>query len=293
MQIFIASDHGGLALKEFLKKGLAKGNKITDLGCDNEKSCDYPDFAEKLAKEVAGSKGKATGILCCGTGIGMSMAANKVKGIRAAVVWNEVSAKMAKEHNNANVLCLGGRVLKNDEALKLVNVFLKSTFQGEKKDGERHKKRVDKIDALGENSGFPEPVVGALIFNEKNEVFLMKSPKWDGLYIIPGGHIELGENMRDALIREIKEETDLDIYDLKMFTLHDAIFPAGFHKKKHFLMVDFLAKTKSEKFKLDGKEGTKGVWMKPKLAAKELKLDQFTQKALEDYIKIMDLTKVV
>jgi NADH pyrophosphatase NudC (nudix superfamily) len=78
-----------------------------------------------------------------------------------------------------------------------------------------------------------------------------------------------------------------------MFTLHDAVFPEGFHQKKHFLMVDFLAKAKSEKFKLDKKEGTKGVWMKPKLALKELKMDQFTQKALEDYVKIMDLTKVV
>lgn len=292
MQIFIASDHGGFALKEFLKKELAKGNKVKDLGCESKESCDYPDFAEKLAKEVA-ADGKAVGILCCGTGIGMSMAANKVKGIRAAVVWDEFSAKMAKEHNNANVLCLGGRVLKNGEALKLVSVFLRGTFQGEKKEGERHKKRVGKIDSIGGEGGFPEPVVGALIFNEKSQVFLMKSPKWGGLYIIPGGHIELGETRLEALKREVKEETGMEIYDEKLFTLHDAVFPEKFHKKKHFVMIDYLAKPKSEKFKLDGKEGTEGIWMKPKLAVKELEIDQFTKQALEDYIKIIDLARVV
>ncbi len=291
MQIFLGSDHGGFALKGFLKEKLGKGHEVKDVGCESEESCDYPDFAEKVARAVANAKG-SIGILCCGTGIGMCMTANKIKGIRAAVLWDEFSAKMAREHNNANVICLGGRVLGKEEALKLVEVFLESEFQGSNESGERHRRRVEKIGALDEKQGFPEPTVGALIFNKKNEVFLMRSPKWDGLYIIPGGHVELGETMLDALRREVKEETGMEIYDEKMFTLHNAIFPKAFHKKKHFIMIDYLAKPRSERFKLDNKEGTEGIWIQPKLALKELKIDEFTKKALEDWVKIMGLAKV-
>jgi len=288
MKLFIGSDHGGFELKEFLKQELGKKHEVEDLGCGSEESCDYPEFAEKVASKVAESKGNAIGILCCGTGIGMGIAANKVKKVRAAVVWSEETAKMAREHNNANVLCLGAKVLEKEKALELVNVFLESRFQGE-----RHERRLGKIDAIEEKGAFPEPCVGALIFNEKNEVFLMKSPKWGGLYIVPGGHVETGETRVEALKREVKEETGLDVYDEKLFTLHDAVFPKEFHRKAHFLMVDYLVKAKQGEVKLDGKEGTEFVWMQPKIALKELKMDPYTKKALEDYAKIMDLTKVV
>lgn len=145
MQLFFGSDHGGFQLKEFLKAELGKKLETKDFGCFSEESCDYPDFAERVAKAVAESNGKALGILCCGTGIGMSIAANKVSGIRAAVVWNEFSARMAREHNNANVICFGGRILEKEEALKLAEIFLEAEFAGLKEDGARHAKRVEKI----------------------------------------------------------------------------------------------------------------------------------------------------
>ena len=288
MQIFLGADHGGFELKEAVKKGLSGKHKLKDFGTHSSEGCDYPDFALKVAKAVAESKGKAMGLLFCGTGIGMCMVANKVAGIRAAVVWDDYSAKMAREHNNANVICLGGRVLEKEAGLKLVEVFLKGEFEKG-----RHERRVGKIDEVDDEQARPLPVVGALIFNEKDEIFLMKSPKWDGLYIVPGGHIELGETRLETLKREVKEETGLDIYDEKLFTLHDAVFPEKYYKKRHFVMIDYLAKAKPGKVKLDMREGTEFVWMKPKLALKELKMDQYTRKALEDYVNIMDLAKVV
>ncbi|MDP2973472.1 MAG: ribose 5-phosphate isomerase B [Candidatus Diapherotrites archaeon] len=144
MLCYIASDHGGFALKEALKESLAKKFEVKDLGCDSEESCDYPDFAVLAAKAVAKEKG-SLGILCCGTGIGMSLAANKVKGIRAAVVYDEFTAKMAREHNNANIACFGGRNIKPETAAQLAGLFLTAKFAGETKEGARHLKRVLKI----------------------------------------------------------------------------------------------------------------------------------------------------
>ena len=290
MRLFIGSDHGGFELKEFLKKELSGKFKLKDFGCKSSKSCDYPEFAEKVAKAVA-ADGKATGILCCGTGIGMAMAANKIDGVRAAVAWDDFTARMAKEHNNANVLCLGGRVLGKDEALEVVQTFLKSKFEGSKKAGERHKRRVAAIDEMMGGS-FPRPVVGAIILNDKNEVFLMKSPKWDNKYIIPGGHIELGETRIEALRREVKEETGLDVYDEKTFVVMDGIFPKNYGRKRHLIFNDFLLKAKPGKVKLDKKEGTSFVWMTPKLALEELDLEEYTKRALQDWVKIMDLAQV-
>ncbi len=145
MLCYIASDHGGFSLKEFLKENLSKKFEVKDLGCYSEEGCDYPDFAEKAAKAVAESNGKALGILCCGTGIGMSLAANKVKGIRAAVVYDEFTAKMARAHNNANIACFGGRNIEKETALQLAEIFLATAFEGEQKEGARHLQRVRKI----------------------------------------------------------------------------------------------------------------------------------------------------
>jgi len=142
MKIAIGSDHGGYLLKENVKKYLSK-RKIgfKDFGAFSEETVDYPDIGKKAAKDVASKKSKF-GILVCGTGLGMSMVANRVKGIRAALCHNVYTAKMSRAHNDANILCLGGRVLKKAPALKIVEAFLKTPFEGG-----RHLRRVRKIEA--------------------------------------------------------------------------------------------------------------------------------------------------
>lgn len=142
-ELVIGSDHGGFALKkELVAYLITKGMTIEDVGCYNEKSVDYPDIALKVAKKVAGGK---RGILVCGTGIGMSIAANKVKGIRAALCHDEFTARMSREHNDANILVLGGRVTKPAAAMKILDVWISTVFLGEKE--ERHANRVGKIRA--------------------------------------------------------------------------------------------------------------------------------------------------
>jgi ribose 5-phosphate isomerase B len=141
--IVIGSDHGGLEMKEVVKAAIAsRGMSVEDYGTDNGDSVDYPDFAEKVATAV--SRGDvALGILICGTGIGMSIVANKFPGVRAALATDEFMAQMAKEHNNANILVLGGRVLSDDLATRMVNVWLDTAYEGG-----RHQRRLDKIDQV-------------------------------------------------------------------------------------------------------------------------------------------------
>jgi ribose 5-phosphate isomerase B len=138
--IVIGSDHGGLEMKEALTKVLSsRSMEFDDFGTNNGDSVDYPDFAEKVAGAV--SRGEAElGILVCGTGIGMSIVANKFPGVRAALATDEFMAQMAKEHNNANILVLGGRVLTVDLATRMVNVWLDTAYAGG-----RHQRRLDKI----------------------------------------------------------------------------------------------------------------------------------------------------
>ena len=141
--IIIGSDHGGLALKGALKSYLERREfAVSDAGTDSDASVDYPDFGQKVAEAVV-SGAAQLGILVCGTGIGMSIAANKVPGIRAALVTDTFMARMAKEHNNANVLVLGGRVLDGQKACDLVGAWLDATFEGG-----RHQSRLDKISEL-------------------------------------------------------------------------------------------------------------------------------------------------
>ena len=143
--IAVGSDHGGLELKEAVKSALvARGLDVEDYGTDNGDSVDYPDFAEKVAAAVSHGDIEL-GILVCGTGIGMSIVANKFPGVRAALVTDEFMAQMAKEHNNANILVLGGRVLAEDLAVKMVNVWLDSSYEAG-----RHQRRLDKITRLEE-----------------------------------------------------------------------------------------------------------------------------------------------
>jgi ribose 5-phosphate isomerase B len=142
-RVMVASDHAGLVLRaEVVKTARARGFEVEDLGPFTGDSVDYPDFARQVADAVAARKARA-GILVCGTGIGMSMAANKVAGIRAAVCRTEFEARMARAHNDANVLCLGERVTGGGLGAAIVEVFLSTAFEGG-----RHAKRVAKIDAL-------------------------------------------------------------------------------------------------------------------------------------------------
>jgi ribose 5-phosphate isomerase B len=141
-KVLIAADHAGFALKAALQKLLPDWSWI-DLGPADESRVDYPDFAEKLARKIAAGDAPQ-GILICGSGIGMCIAANKIAGVRAAVVENVVAAQLAKQHNDANVLCLGARFLASEYASEIAEAFLKTPFSGE----ERHAKRVRKISAL-------------------------------------------------------------------------------------------------------------------------------------------------
>ena len=143
MKIAVASDHGGFALKNTVKEHLEKkGIEVTDLGTYSEESVDYPVFGRKCAEEVASGKADK-GIVCCGTGIGISIAANKVKGIRCALCTSEEMAEMASKHNNANMISRGGRILEEETALKIVDKWLSSEFEGG-----RHKRRTDMLDEM-------------------------------------------------------------------------------------------------------------------------------------------------
>jgi ribose 5-phosphate isomerase B len=144
MRIVIGSDHGGYRLKSFLVHALTlKGHEVEDLGTNTpDHAVDYPDFAAAVARKVI-AEPEAVGIVICGTGIGASIAANKIAGIRCALVHDGYTARMAKEHNNANVLALGGRTTAEEIALDCVETWLNATYQGG-----RHQPRLDKIAAL-------------------------------------------------------------------------------------------------------------------------------------------------
>lgn len=146
MKIAIGCDHGGFDHKNAIKEHLIeRGFDVSDFGIYEKKSVDYPDIAVKVASSVA--EGESTlGILVCGTGIGMSLAANKVKGIRAAACSEHFSAKYTRLHNNSNILCLGGRVIGIGTALELVDLFVDTPFEGG-----RHQIRIDKITKIEEN----------------------------------------------------------------------------------------------------------------------------------------------
>ena len=138
--IVLASDHAGFRLKEEIKKFLIrKKNKVLDLGTKNTNSVDYPDLAHLLSKKMKTNNNKF-GILICGSGIGMDMAANKHKNVRAALCYNVKSAKLSRQHNNANVMAIGARLTKKKVALKCVSTFIKTDFKGG-----RHLRRVKKI----------------------------------------------------------------------------------------------------------------------------------------------------
>lgn len=142
--IAIGSDHGGYQLKEAIKEHLlSRGIPFRDFGTLDGSSCDYPDIAEAVANAVLNDPDIKRGLLFCGTGIGISIAANKIKGIRAACCSDTYSAKYTRLHNDANILCMGGRVVGAGLAIEIVDAYLDTEFEGG-----RHSRRVDKIHAL-------------------------------------------------------------------------------------------------------------------------------------------------
>ena len=145
LRLAIGSDHGGLNLKSTLKNYISETREnieVSDFGTDNSDSVDYPDFGQAVAKAVQ-TKEVDLGILVCGTGIGISISANRFKGVRAALVYNDFTAEMAKEHNNANILCLGERTTSVEDAKRFLDIWLDTEFGGD-----RHQRRVDKLDIV-------------------------------------------------------------------------------------------------------------------------------------------------
>ena len=140
--IAIACDHGGFTYKQTIMQHLADRQiEFRDFGTYTPDSCDYPDYAQPVARAVASGECDK-GILICGTGIGMSIAANKVRGIRAAVCGDAFSARATREHNDANILCMGARVISEAKALEITDIFLDTPFSGD----ERHSRRISKIE---------------------------------------------------------------------------------------------------------------------------------------------------
>ena len=141
MKIVAAADHGGFEMKNQIVEDLRKqGFAVEDLGTNSADSVDYPDFAEKATAKVLAGQADL-GILGCGTGIGISIAANRHKGIRAAILYDDYVAKVAREHNNANVLCFGGRTMTTEDVLRRIGIFLKAAYEGG-----RHDRRLCKLD---------------------------------------------------------------------------------------------------------------------------------------------------
>jgi ribose 5-phosphate isomerase B len=148
MKLWIAADHGAFELKDFLKKKFPKIEWM-DLGTHSSESVDYPDYAQKLCAEILKSRhGKELlepcGVLLCGSGVGVSIAANRHEGIRAVLAWNNEVAELSRQHNAANVLCMGGRLIAPDLASTILETWLKTPFQGG-----RHERRIEKIEHKG------------------------------------------------------------------------------------------------------------------------------------------------
>ena len=129
---------------------------------------------------------------------------------------------------------------------------------------------------------FPEPTVGVFIFNQQGELLLLQSHKWPGAYVVPGGHVELGERLEEAAVREAKEETGLDVYDLEFINFQQFIYDPAFWKKRHFIFFDFAAKTDSTDVTLND-EAQEFIWIEPKEAL-GMSLDSYTRTSIEKYI---------
>jgi ribose 5-phosphate isomerase B len=152
MKVAIGTDHGGFALKEtVISQVLADGHEVIDLGTNSAEAVDYPDFAKKVGECVVSGQAER-GILLCGSGIGVNIAANKIRGIYASVCHDSYMAHQGVEHDNMNVLCLGSRVIGPEPAREIVSSFLRARFVGNDAGQERHFKRVSKVREIEKNS---------------------------------------------------------------------------------------------------------------------------------------------
>jgi nucleoside triphosphatase len=131
---------------------------------------------------------------------------------------------------------------------------------------------------------YPEATVGALVVNEKGEVLIVRSSKWKNKHTVPGGHIELGERAEDAIRREVKEETGLDVEPVRLLLVQQAIYPKDYHKHEHFVFMDYICRAKSSQVKLDGRELQEYVWINPKDALK-LDLEEYTRNFVIKYLE--------
>jgi ribose 5-phosphate isomerase B len=146
MKVAIGADHAGFEVKEKIKKLLDEMQiPYEDVGTNSTEPVDYPDFGAKVGRKVASGEADQ-GIVVCGSGIGIAIAANKIRGVRAAQAWNEETARLARQHNDANVLAIGAKVLPEEEILKIIRAWFSASF-----DGGRHERRIEKIKALEEN----------------------------------------------------------------------------------------------------------------------------------------------
>jgi ribose 5-phosphate isomerase B len=144
MTVVVGSDHAGFGLKEQLRAHLAaRGHQVIDLGTHSTESTDYPDYGAAVGRKVVELGAEARGLAVCGSGIGISIAANKVSGVRAALVHDVTSARLARQHNDANVICFGERLIGGEVAVESLEVFLATAFEGG-----RHARRVDKLNQL-------------------------------------------------------------------------------------------------------------------------------------------------
>jgi ribose 5-phosphate isomerase B len=147
MRIAIGADHAGFALKEQLRADLvSEGHEVMDFGTDSADSVDYPDFAQKVGREVSAGR-VDRGVLVCGTGVGMEIAANKIAGVRAAAAQSEEETRLSRAHNDANIVTFGARLIAHEQARKLLEIFLNTSFEGG-----RHARRIAKIAALEPHS---------------------------------------------------------------------------------------------------------------------------------------------
>ena len=238
MRVHLASDHAGFAYKEALKEYLEHKNYlIIDHGAyELDQDDDYPDFIIPAAEAVAQDE-NALGIIFGASGQGEAIAANKVPGIRTAVYYggDKKIVTLSREHNNANILSLGARFLESDEVTKVVDLWLNTKFSDE----ERHVRRLNKISKF-EKGIYPRIGLGVII-KSGNKILLgkRKNSHDAGVWAVPGGHLEKFETLEDTALREVKEETGMEVKYIETIGHVE-----DFYQEDYYHYISFYIKTK-------------------------------------------------